>query len=108
MWDIIPLAERDKEDGVGRNCSGKEREGFGCNGSCEGDLECAREDEISQIGDTRTAEPCVFQLRVDARRNHRPTHVRSTKLRIYPGCFGEYLQVEHQKGFAMSTRLRAL
>ena len=37
MWDVIPPTEHDKEDGVGRYSSGKEREGHECGERCEVD-----------------------------------------------------------------------
>ena len=45
---------------------------------------------LVRLEDTRTAEPSGIQPRVHAQRICRHTHVRSTKLHVYPGCWGEY------------------
>ena len=103
----LPSAEHDEEDGVGRNSSGEEMEGHEWGERCEGDRDAPARTRLVRLEDMRTAEPCGVQLRVDARRNYRRTHVRSTKSHIYPGCWGSILQIKDQKGFAMSTGLRA-
>ena len=94
----LPPAEHDEKDVVGRNCSGKEREGHECGERCEGNRDAPARMRLVRLEDMRTAEPCGVQLRVDARRSYRHTHVRSTKLHIYPGCWGEYTADQASKG----------
>jgi hypothetical protein len=51
---------------------------------------------LVRLEDTRTAEPSGIQLRIHAQRNWGHTHVRSTKLHIYPGRWGEYASDQDQ------------
>ena len=45
---------------------------------------------LVRLEDTRTAEPSGIQSHVHAHKTCRHTHVRSTKLHVYPGGRGEY------------------